>query len=52
MNQLLTTPAGARRRDPRDARLLRLEVVVEVLYASGMRISELTGLGLQSGPGE
>ena len=29
-------------------RLLRLEAVVEVLYASGMRISELTGLDLQS----
>ena len=28
--------------------VLRLEAVVEVLYASGMRISELTGLDLQS----
>ena len=32
----------------RESHLLRLEAVVEVLYASGMRISELTGLDLQS----
>ena len=48
MNQLLTTLQERRAQDPRDARLLRLEAVVEVLYASGMRISELTGLDLQS----
>ena len=48
MNQLLTTLQKRRVQDPRDARLLRLEAVVEVLYASGMRISELTGLDLQS----
>ena len=48
MNQLLSTLQERRAQDPRDARLLRLEAVVEVLYASGMRISELTGLDLQS----
>ena len=48
MNQLLTTLQERRAQDSRDARLLRLEAVVEVLYASGMRISELTGLDLQS----
>lgn len=48
MNQLLATLQECRAQDPRDARLLRLEAVVEVLYASGMRISELTGLDLQS----
>lgn len=48
MNQLLTTLQQRRAQGPRDARLLRLEAVVEVLYASGMRISELTGLDLQS----
>lgn len=48
MNQLLTTLQERRAQNPRDARLLRLEAVVEVLYASGMRISELTGLDLQS----
>lgn len=48
MNQLLATLQERRAQDPRDARLLRLEAVVEVLYASGMRISELTGLDLQS----
>ena len=48
INQLLTTLQQRRAQDPRDARLLRLEAVVEVLYASGMRISELTGLDLHS----
>ena len=53
INQLLTTLQQRRAQDPRDARLLRLEAVVEVLYASGMRISELTGLDLQRrGPGK
>ena len=33
MNQLLTTLQERRAQDPRDARLLRLEAVVEVLYA-------------------
>lgn len=36
------------RADPTSARIMRLEAVVEVLYASGMRISELTGLDLES----
>ena len=48
MNRLLETVQQQREENPRDPRLLRLEAVVEVLYASGMRISELTGLDLQS----
>ena len=48
MNQLLDELQQRHRQNPTDARLLRLWAVVEVLYASGMRISELTGLDLHS----
>ncbi|WP_314082857.1 tyrosine recombinase XerC [uncultured Rothia sp.] len=48
MSQLIENVQRQRAEDPRNPRLLRLEAVVEVLYASGMRISELTGLDLQS----
>ena len=48
MNQLLDELQQRHRQTPTDARLLRLWAVVEVLYASGMRISELTGLDLHS----
>lgn len=45
---LTTTLTAALEQAPRDARLLRLQAVVELLYASGLRISELTGLDLAS----
>lgn len=48
MSQLIENVQRQRAEDSLNPRLLRLEAVVEVLYASGMRISELTGLDLQS----
>ncbi|MGV3017278.1 tyrosine recombinase XerC [Rothia sp. 88186D007BW] len=48
MQGLTATLSAALGQAPRDARLLRLQAVVELLYASGLRISELTGLDLTS----
>ncbi|QRZ62361.1 tyrosine recombinase XerC [Rothia sp. ZJ932] len=48
MQQLLRDVERSLQENPRDARTLRLAAVVELLYTTGMRISELTGLNLGS----
>lgn len=48
INRVLAELEDRYRANPWDARTLRLWAVVEVLYASGMRISELTGLDVGS----
>lgn len=48
VQQLLETLNQALAQNPADPRLLRLLAVVELLYSSGLRISELTGLDLTS----
>lgn len=48
VEQLLATLNQALAENPADPRLLRLLAVVELLYSSGLRISELTGLDLTS----